>query len=246
MKVEYSPELLAYMKKKNKSVISVEVAVSDRSDFEVAEIFLRLVTEDFAVYLKEKKRYRSVKTEQGEVLFPPYVLEIDPVMDVSEKRIARVYRDARIIGNGPFFRDHIWCTFGRGRDAYWGFPCYYFELSPRGFAYGMGYYVPAKETLEAIRDLILSEDKLFKKAFRAHKKQKVFMLEGESYKRNHFPEAPEPYWDWLNRKTFIWNCKSDDFGLLFSEELAETVAEDFLSIAPIYQFLIKAESSWRV
>lgn len=175
----------------------------------------------------------------------PVMLAIDPVMDVSEKRIARVYRDARIIGNGPFFRDHIWCTLGRGRDVYWGYPCYYFELSPRGFSYGMGYYVPAKETLEAIRSMILEDDKTFRKAFRAHKKQKVFTLEGESYKREHFPEAPEAYRNWLNRKTFNWICRSSDFDMLFSEGLSAKVAEDFQSIAPIYQFLVKAETSWR-
>ena len=32
----------------------------------------------------------------------PTMLAIDPMMDCSEKRIARVYRDARVIGNGPF------------------------------------------------------------------------------------------------------------------------------------------------
>ena len=175
----------------------------------------------------------------------PTMLDIDPVMDVSEKRISRVYRDARVIGNGPFFRDHIWCTFGRGRDVYWGYPCYYFELSPRGFTYGMGYYAAAKETVEAIRRMILADDKDFRKAFRVHKKQKVFTLDGESYKRNHFPDAPEEYWDWLNRKSFSWNCASNDFDLLFSAELSAKIAADFKLIAPIYHFLIKAESSWR-
>ena len=109
----------------------------------------------------------------------------------------------------------------------------------------MGYYVPAKETVEAIRSLILSDDKSFRRAFKAHRRQKVFTLEGERYKRNHFPDAPEAYWDWLNRKSFSWNCSSDNFDLLFSEDLSAKAAEDFTSIAPIYHFLIKAESSWR-
>ncbi len=174
----------------------------------------------------------------------PVMREIDPLMDSSEKRIARIYRDARIVGNGPFFRDHVWCTMGRGKDVYWGYPCYYFEISPRGFNYGMGYYVPAKETVEAIRALILAEDKDFRKAFKADKKQKVFTLEGERYKRDHFPDAPEPYKDWLNRKGFSWNCHSEDFDTLFSPVLSAKIAEDFQSIAPIYHFLIKAES-WR-
>ena len=175
----------------------------------------------------------------------PVMLEIDPLMDCSEKRIARVYRDARVIGSGPFFRDHIWCTMGRGKDVMYGFPSWFFELSADGFRYGMGYYIPAKETLEAVRSLILAEDKAFKKAFTAHKRQKTFDLVGESYKRNHFPDAPEKYWDWLNRKTFCWIRESQDEALLYSGSLAQTVAEGFQELAPIYHFLIKAESRWR-
>ena len=175
----------------------------------------------------------------------PVMLEIDPLMDCSEKRIARVYRDARVIGSGPFFRDHIWCTMGRGKDVMYGFPSWFFELSADGFRYGMGYYIPAKETLEAVRSLILAEDKAFKKAFTAHKRQKTFELVGESYKRNHFPDAPEKYWDWLNRKTFCWIRESQDEALLYSGSLAQTVAEGFQELAPIYHFLIKAESRWR-
>ena len=194
------------------------------------ELFKSLVQEPFVQFV------RDLQTT---------MLDIDPVMDVSEKRISRVYRDARIVGSGPFFRDHIWCTFGRGRDVYWGYPCYYFELSPRGFTYGMGYYAAAPKTVEAVRALIIANDKDFRRAFKAHQKQKVFSLEGESYKRNHYPDAPEIYWDWLNRKSFSWNCTSNDLDLLFSEKLSSKVAEDFKTIAPIYLFLIKAESSWR-
>ena len=199
-------------------------------------------------YHENKDRYKDLIQEPFielvRALQAP-LLAVDPLMDVSEKRIARIYRDARIVGNGPFFRDHVWCTMGRGKDVYWGYPCYFFEISPGGFTYGMGYYVPAKETLEAIRNLILSEDKDFLKAFKAGRRQKVFTLEGESYKRNHFPEAPEAYWDWLNRKNMSWICSSDDFQLLFSEELPAKIIADFTSIAPIYRFLIKAESAWR-
>ncbi|MBQ4512908.1 MAG: DUF2461 domain-containing protein [Anaerolineaceae bacterium] len=175
----------------------------------------------------------------------PTMLTIDPGMDCSEKRIARVYRDARVIGNGPFFRDHIWCTMGRGKDAMYGYHSYFFELSSDRFRYGMGYYIPAKETLERIREMILMEDKTFRKAFSTHKKQKVYTLVGESYKRNHFPDAPEKYWDWLNRKTFCWIRESSDTSLLYSETLSEKIAADFLLIAPIYQFFLKAEEEAR-
>ena len=199
-------------------------------------------------YHENKDRFKKYVQEPFAVFtraIAPVMMGIDPLMDCSEKRISRVYRDARVIGNGPFFRDHIWWTAGRGRDNYYGYPCYYFELSPRGFNYGMGYYVPAPETVKAIREMILEEDRVFLKAFKADKKQKVFKLEGESYKRDHYPQAPEAYRSWLNRKGFSWNCGSEDFDTLFSSGLPGIIAEEFRQIAPIYHFLLKAELSWR-
>ena len=74
MTVEYSPELLAHMERKGLKSIAVEVASSDHSDFEVTEIYCRYVRESFADYLVEKKQYRSVGTEVGRVLLPPYRL----------------------------------------------------------------------------------------------------------------------------------------------------------------------------
>ena len=199
-------------------------------------------------YHEHKDLYRDLIREPFTQLMrdlQPTMLKIDPLMDVSEKRVSRVYRDARIVGNGPFFRDHIWCTMGRGKDAYWGYPCFYGELSPDGFVYGMGYYIPAPDTVEAIRKMILEEDETFLKAFRADRRQKVFRMEGEAYKRNHFPDAPEEYRSWLNRKGFVWISDPVSEDLLFSDKLSETVAKDFRRIAPIYRFLLKAENSWR-
>lgn len=203
---------------------------------------------DRAWYHENKERCRTYVMEPFAQLvreLQPVMLEIDPVMDCSEKRVSRVYRDARVVGNGPFFRDHVWCTMGRGRDLMYGYPTFFCELSARAFRYGMGYYIPAKETLEAIRTMILAEDKVFRKAFAAHKKQTAFTLEGESYKRDHFPDAPEKYRDWLNRKSFCWICETEDEKVICSDTLGAEIAENFRRIAPVYQFLLKAESSWR-
>ena len=86
-------ELHEYMKKKRRRVLSVEVASSNSSDFEVTELYLRLVKDDFAEYLKEKKRYRGRPlyvrgTEPaGEVLLPPYKLEIDEDVVFGLKKV---------------------------------------------------------------------------------------------------------------------------------------------------------------
>ncbi len=73
-----TPELAEHMKRKKKTGIAVKVASSDHSDFDVTELYLQLVNDDFADYLKEKHDYRERKAESGErVLLPNYRLDYD-------------------------------------------------------------------------------------------------------------------------------------------------------------------------
>ena len=87
MKVEYSPELLELLCSKKKRNISIEVASSDHSDIEVTEIFLRYVTDEFADYLVQKKKYRAVTTEIGRILLPNYRLEYDDTIRFYLKKV---------------------------------------------------------------------------------------------------------------------------------------------------------------
>ncbi len=86
MNIIYTDDLLDYMNKKKRRNISVEVAVSNNSDFDVAEIYLRLVTDDFAVYLRDKKNYRAIQAQAGLVLLPPYRLEYEQTVTFKLKK----------------------------------------------------------------------------------------------------------------------------------------------------------------
>ena len=75
----------AHMHRRRKFNVSVEVAQSNHSDFEVTEIYLRLLGDRIADELINKKQYRvyPLETPDGEkarVLFAPYVLTIDEVV----------------------------------------------------------------------------------------------------------------------------------------------------------------------
>ena len=86
MKFSYTPDLLEYMHRKGKRHISVEVATADHSDFDVAELYYRIIDDRTVEFLK-KKRYRAVETVHGLVMLPPYHLEYDENVTFRLKKV---------------------------------------------------------------------------------------------------------------------------------------------------------------
>lgn len=175
----------------------------------------------------------------------PYIDKIDPNLSCNPKHISRIYRDTRFTKDKSIFRDHVWYGFMHGKELYEGYPCYYFEFSPEGFTYGCGYYKAGTKTMEAVRELVLKHDKSYLALKKLMKKHKEYIFYSNPYKKNHFPDAPEEDLPFLNIRDFAVSVNSRDFDLLFSDSkvLAEAIGNKFLEMKPIYDFLMKAEST---
>ena len=65
-------------------------------------------------------------------------------------------------------------------------------------------------------------------------------MEGERYKRPHFPDQPENLRLWLERRNISFDAHSDDADLLFSDRLAQSLARELMLLRPIYRFLTAA------
>ena len=102
------------------------------------------------------------------------------------------------------------------------------------------YYAASASYMSAYRSLILAGDAAFERARRAFEHQKVYALTGGCYKRPHYPDQPEQLRAWLERRQICFTAQSADFPLLFSQGLADKLAEDFRLLAPIYRFLLRA------
>ncbi len=76
MTIRYTPELLAYMKKKGNHTILVELVEINNTDLEVVDLHVYLPHRNQREKFLTEKRYRVVNTEVGEVLLPPYPLEL--------------------------------------------------------------------------------------------------------------------------------------------------------------------------
>ena len=86
MTIRYTPELLEYMDKKNNHTILVELVEINNTDVEVVDLHVYLPHPNQKERFLEEKRYRTVTTEVGEVLLPPYPLKIDEEVTFELKK----------------------------------------------------------------------------------------------------------------------------------------------------------------
>ena len=64
-------------------------------------------------------------------------------------KVSRIYRDARrLYGRGPY-KDHLWFSLRRFREQEGAVPCFYFELAPEYYSYGVGAYDPSRPGSQA-------------------------------------------------------------------------------------------------
>lgn len=176
------------------------------------------------------------------------MLAIDPMFVTQprvDRTISRIYRDTRFSKDKTLYRDVMWCVFAKDKRAFPAPACFAVEFSPRRFRYGCGYYCAPPRLMEQMRALILKKDAAFLAAKRAYEAQDVFQLGGERYKRSKFPDQPEKLRDWLDRKSIELMCESDDFDLLFSDRLAQTLLKEFEKIKQVYDFFEKAGQAMR-
>ncbi len=198
----------------------------------------------FRAHKPEYQEYVLAPMAELVNLLAPTIQKIDPLIITEPKvgkAISRIYRDTRFSRDKSLYREVMWIVFARSKSEFGCLPGFVLEFSPQGFRYGCGYYGAPPRTMEMIRRMALEGDKAFQKAFRAMKKQDIFTLEGEFYKRSKCPDAPKDMRSWLDRKNLDWMRNSTDASLLFSPDLYKTLSDGFTLLAPFYDFLCKVE-----
>lgn len=201
-----------------------------------------------------KQWFDEHKAQYNEVVIQPLgelVEELAPTMHQIDnqilcvpkvgKSISRIHRDIRFSKDKSKYRDVMWLSFMREKKLYNGVPGFFVEVSPSGFRYGCGYYQASANTMQRVRDLIVAKDPLFLKAKKAYEAQDVFSMEGEMYKKSRYPNESDDLKQWLDKKSIFFMCQSNNFDLLFSDDFAPMIAKHFMTIAPLYHFLMYAD-----
>lgn len=211
---------------------------------------------DFLVDVRgynSKEWYEENKPVYKELLLKPFqelvtelapvVLEIDRNFEVKpavDKTISRIYRDTRFSKDKSRYRENMWLTFKRNTGEWKEAPCFYFEIMPGKYRYGMGYYSATRDSMDTMRKMIDEKPEEFLKATECMRISSRYSVEGDSYKRKLKETSPEIE-EWYNRKNLYIVHNSSEPEKLYTGEIVEELKEGFKELQPVYDYLLKVE-----
>ena len=151
--------------------------------------------------------------------------------------VSRIWRDARrLFGRGPL-KDNLWFSIERAGTSDYA-ASFFFDLRPATWSYGLGFWCPKTEQMEAFRKSVEANPAAFERLADQVRQMEGFTLGGEYYKRpkGDFGETVNA---WYNRK---WTnvIHEEDFGgdLLFPD-LPVKMADVFTELMPMHDYLMK-------
>ena len=197
-------------------------------------------------FTKNKDRYNdSLLSPLKELVvqLSETMLKIDPELETEprvDRTISRIYRDTRFSKDKSLYRNNAWVSFKRkGRDKL-DYPVFFFELSPHGFRYGMGFYSATVQSMNAIREKIDRDEKKFIQIIDQLQSKCIFSPEGDLYKRNRYQGTEDKVKDWYNRKNLYLMHHSENINEIFSNRFVYRLKEDYESLSAIYHFFTEA------
>lgn len=158
-----------------------------------------------------------------------------PKLDLN-LHVCRIYRDARRLhGRGPY-KDHLWLTIRPENDVWSHQPVFWFEITPEGWSYGVGFWNADAQTMAALRRDIDEDPARLSRLARRLAKDGRFRLQGQDYARPKGDPSPL-LTPWYNKKSLSIGCDRPFDELVCSPELADTLLDGFVFLEPYYQYL---------
>ena len=185
------------------------------------------------IYLKHF--YQPMK-ELGEELYA-FVREMRPDYGLICKT-ARIYRDARRLhGRGPY-KENLWFCIEQPGEAWTDRPSFWFELTPDGWSYGMGYWVSKQVTMAKLRARIDRDPKPMEELTRRLKEQEEFSLHTVDYKKLRAPAPSEILEPWYRAKYFSIGHEEKLTEELFEREIVERLKRGYTFLLPYYDYFM--------
>ena len=192
---------------------------------------------------EEIKNKVTVPMRQIAGIIGEELLSLDPMMNtIPTKMVSRVRRDTRYTKDKSLYRENMWIMFMRPKHEWRGYPCMWFEVTPREYTMGVGFYGDEPGLLETFRKNLREKPAEFAKAADLCKMTgSVFMK--RQYKRP-FPGCPEGLEEYYNAKDVGFIAFSADLEDLESEKIIEIIRGTFKAYSPMYKFLLDVSDEY--
>jgi uncharacterized protein (TIGR02453 family) len=155
-------------------------------------------------------------------------------------RVARIYRDARRVKSGGLYKESLWFSLEKEHEDWQATPVFFFEISPDGYTYGLGYYMASADTMKKFRARLDANPAEFERIAGALKQQDIFKLTGDEYSRKK-AEREGLIGEWYNRKTLAMIAERKGHEELYSQAFTKTLCDDFQTLVPLYNFFWSLE-----
>ena len=156
----------------------------------------------------------------------------------TRKAIFRIYRDTRFSKDKKPYKTHVAATFFLQNLGKAAGPCYYFHFTPKELLVFAGVYMPEREELIAIRNLLAEQHQDFERVLAGRTLRKSMgRLQGEQLSR--VPKGYEkdhPAEDLIRRKQWFLESTLEGGAVMSNRMLAEIVGR-FRAAAPMVEFL---------
>lgn len=170
----------------------------------------------------------------------PFMLEIDKDICSKQSRcVSGAYNDARFSKSAPiksYMYLHYRAETGRETDI----PGFFMDASYDGYRYGLQIYHRTTQGMAKLRDAVLENSAHFFELAADIDSQGEFALEGDSYKKDHHPDAPPALKNWLNIKSWWLGRTSPPDTPFFSSSLIDLLGSGFRSLGGLYHFILEA------
>lgn len=165
------------------------------------------------------------------------LLSVDPLMNtIPTKMVSRVRRDTRYTKDKSLYRENMWIMFMRPKHDWVGYPCMWFEVTPRDYSMGVGFYGDEPGLLETFRKNLRERPDEFKEAADLCKKAGSYFFKRQ-YKRP-FPGCPEGLEEYYNAKDVGFITFSGDLDDLKDERIIDIIRGTYQLFTPMYKFLL--------
>ena len=152
--------------------------------------------------------------------------------------MTRIYRDARRLhGRGPY-KDHLWLCVEQPAEQWTAHPTFWFELTPDGWSYGLGYYMARPLTMAKLRARMDHDPKPMERLTRDLERQPEFSLEAENYKRPRSAPSRPALAPWYQAKSFAITHQDKLTDELFCRDIVEHLKQGFSFLLPYYDYFV--------